>query len=58
MQQGMQQEAAKTLLKILTKRFGGISQAIRDQISKAGSSQLETWIDASLDAQSVEQVFN
>ncbi len=57
-QQGMQQEAAKTLLKILNKRFGSFSPSIKDRISTATSSQLEAWIDASLDAVSVEQVFN
>jgi predicted transposase/invertase (TIGR01784 family) len=58
MQQGMQQEAAKTLLKILNKRFGSVPQEAKEKINAATSSQLEVWIDASLDAASVQQVFN
>ncbi len=58
MQQGMQQEAAKTLHIILNKRFGSVSQSVRAKISKASSSQIEAWIDASLDAGSIQQIFN
>jgi len=46
------------LLKILNKRFGSVPQSILETISTATSSQLEVWIDDSLDAESVEQVFN
>jgi hypothetical protein len=58
MQQGMQQEAAKTLLKILNKRFGSVPPSIRERIGSATSSQLEVWIEASLDAGSIQQVLH
>ncbi len=58
MQQGMQQAEAKTLLRILSKRFGTISPSVNEQISKAPTSQLEGWIDAALDAESIQQIFN
>ncbi len=57
-QEGRQEEAAKTLVKILNKRFGSVSQSVTKKIGAATSSQLEAWIDTSLDAESVEQVFN
>jgi flagellar biosynthesis/type III secretory pathway protein FliH len=56
-QEGMLQGEMKTLLKILNKRFGSVSQTIKKQISTATASQLETWIDASLDADSLQQIF-
>jgi len=46
------------LLKILNKRFGSVSPSVTKKIGTASSSQLDAWIDASLDAASVEQVFN
>lgn len=58
MQQGVQQEAAKTLLKILNKRFGSVSKAIEKQVYSATTRQLEAWIDASLDADNLRQIFN
>jgi predicted transposase/invertase (TIGR01784 family) len=57
-QEGVQQAEAKTLLKILNKRFGSVPKSILETISTASSSQLEAWIDDSLDAECVEQVFN
>ena len=58
MQQGVQQEATKTLLKILEKRFGSASPSIMEQVNTATANQLEAWIDASLDASSIEQMFS
>jgi flagellar biosynthesis/type III secretory pathway protein FliH len=56
-QQGIQQEAAKTLLKILRKRFGTVSKTVEKQISSASTRQIEEWIDASLDADTIQQIF-
>jgi predicted transposase/invertase (TIGR01784 family) len=58
MQQGIQHEAAKTLLKILRKRFGTVSKTIEKQISAATTRQIEEWIDASLDADTIQQIFS
>ncbi len=57
MQQGIQHEAAKTLLKILGKRFGSVPKTIDKQISSATTRQSEEWIDVSLDADTIQQVF-
>jgi len=57
-QEGMQQGEIKTLLKILNKRFGSVSQAIEKRVSTATTGQLESWIDASLDADNLQQIFN
>jgi len=56
-QEGMLQGETKTLLKILNKRFGSVSQAIEKQIRTATTNQLEAWIDASLDADNIQQIF-
>jgi len=55
---GRQNEAAKTLLKIINKRFGSVAPSFREMICTASSNELEDWIDAALDAVSVEQIFN
>jgi len=57
-QEGVQQGEARTLLKILNKRFGSVSHSIEGQISTATTTQLEAWIDAALDAESIHQIFN
>ena len=57
MQQGMQQGEAKTLIKIIEKRFGAVPAPVMEQIHTASTSQLEKWIDASLDAASLQDVF-
>jgi hypothetical protein len=56
-QEGMQQGEAKTLLKILEKRFGQVPAAVIKQMQAADTSQLEAWIDASLDAASLQEIF-
>ncbi len=57
-QEGVRQGVAKALLKILNKRFGSVSHTIEGQISAATTTQLEAWIDAALDAESIQQLFN
>jgi hypothetical protein len=57
MQQGIKQEAAKTLLKILGKRFGSVPKSVEKQISNATTSHIETWIDAALDADNLQEIF-
>jgi hypothetical protein len=57
MEKGMQQEAMMTLMKILEKRFGQVPAAVIKQMQAADTSQLEIWIDASLDAASLQEIF-
>ena len=48
---------AKTLLRLLDRRFHGVSEAYRTQVLAANADQLDTWIDAVLDAKSIDAVF-
>ena len=56
-EQGRHEEAAKTLLKIVNKRFGTVAGAIDARIRAASVDQLEAWIDAALDASDLSQIF-
>jgi predicted transposase YdaD len=57
LQQGMHKEASKALRKILAKRFGAVPDAIDRQIQAADTRQIETWIDAALDVQNLDEIF-
>ncbi len=57
MQQGRKEADCQTLLMILNKRFGSVPQPIEKQIRAADSAQLETWINASLDAKTLVEIF-
>jgi hypothetical protein len=58
MEQGMQRGECKTLLRILSHRFGDVSLDVRQRVESAGIEQLEAWIDAALDAETVNDVFH
>ena len=47
----------KTLLRLLDRRFHGVPEAYRTQVLAADADQLDTWIDAVLDAESIDAVF-
>jgi hypothetical protein len=42
---------------VLTRKFGPIPDAAREQIDAAPRDQLEAWLDRLLDAQTVDEVF-
>ena len=48
---------AETLLRLLDRRFHGVPKAYRTQVLAADANQLDTWIDAVLDAESIDAVF-
>jgi predicted transposase YdaD len=48
---------AKTLLRLLDRRFHNIPEAYRTRVLAANADQLDTWIDAVLDADSMDAVF-
>ena len=48
---------AETLLRLLERRFHGVPKPYHAQVLAANASQLDTWIDAVLDAESVDAVF-
>ena len=55
--EGRRQEAIAMLTRFLTKRFGPIDEATREQLQKAEVEQIEAWSDRAFDVQSIEEVF-
>lgn len=56
LQLGIQQGQAKTLLRLLTKKFGPIPQHIQQHILIAQEETLSNYLDRILDANSIEEV--
>src|SRR3954469_22065851 len=48
---------AKTLLRLLERRFHGVPEPYHAEVLAADADQLDTWIDAVLDAESIDAVF-
>ena len=48
---------AKTLLRLLDRRFHGDPEPYHAQVLAADVEQLDTWIDAVLEAESIDAVF-
>ena len=48
---------AETLVRQLERRFGPISQDVKGRILGASVTDLETWLDAILDARDLDSVF-
>ncbi|WP_416398295.1 DUF4351 domain-containing protein [Allohahella sp. A8] len=57
LEKGLERGEARVLKRLLTRRFGDLSQALVQQIDNASEKQLETWADRLLDAESVEEIF-
>ena len=61
MQQGMRQgrvEGERTVLeRLLRRRFGLLSPAVAERLSQASASELETWAENVLDAETLDDVF-
>lgn len=55
--EGMQQGEGILLRRLLTRRFGSLSEAIGARLSQASTDQLEIWGDRVLDAKSLDDVF-
>lgn len=56
--EGCVEGETKALIKILEKRFGVVPESIREVVLASTAEVLESWIDAALDAESIDQVFN
>jgi hypothetical protein len=48
---------AETLLRLLGRRFHSVPEAYYVRVLAADADQLDTWIDALLDAESIDVVF-
>jgi predicted transposase YdaD len=55
--EGKVEGKAETLLRLLDRRFHGVPKAYRTQVLAANADQLDTWIDAVLDAESIDAIF-
>ena len=56
-QQGMQQEAKTLLARLLSKRFGALSEETQMRLQQATLEQLNHWVDRILDAPTLAEVF-
>ena len=54
--EGLAEGEAKSLTRLLERRFGPLPRPVRDRIAAASLEQLDTWLDAILDAPSLEAV--
>ena len=57
LQQGLQQGETTALKRLLTRRFKTIPSEVLMRIEQAVPGQLETWIENTLDAATLEDVF-
>src|SRR3954451_10813506 len=55
--QGKARGKAETLLRLLERRFHGVPEPYHAQVLAADVVQLDTWIDAVLEAESIDAVF-
>jgi hypothetical protein len=56
--EGEAKGVAKTLVRLLTRKFGPVPDAVRERIDTATLEQLETWSDRVLDASTADEVFD
>ena len=56
--EGLAEGKAATLLRLLKRRFGPVPRALRDRVAAADVEQIDTWLDAVLDAPSLSAVFD
>ena len=55
--QGLAKGKAETLTRLLERRFGPLRRQTHDRIANAELDQIETWLDALLDAPDLNGVF-
>jgi len=57
LQEGRQEGEANSLARLLERRFGAVPDAVRERVATASLEQLDTWLDAVIDAESLDEVF-
>ena len=55
--EGIEKEKTKTLIRLLNKRFGSLSDGDMSRIDQADLKQLDVWTDAIVDASDLPEVF-
>lgn len=58
LEKGRQEGEARTLLRQLERRFGPVSESVRQRVSVADIDALDQWLDRVLDAPTLEAVFD
>jgi hypothetical protein len=53
----LQEEARRNLTRLLTRRFGALSEDIIARIQQAEHTTLEDWMDRVLTARSIDDIF-
>ncbi len=54
---GLERGEARGLTRLLERRFGPLPPEVRDRIAAGGLGDLDSWLDRTLDAGSLEEVF-
>ncbi len=57
LQKGVQQGQAKALLRQMTSRFGILPTWVQQRIASATDTDLDGWLEAILNAESIEDMF-
>ena len=56
--EGRAEGKAETLLRLLQRRFGAVPERVRTRVAVGSAAEIDGWIDALLDAQSLTEVFD
>ena len=56
--QGRAEGKAETLLRLLRRRFGPVPESARARVAVGSAAEIDAWLDALLDAQSLTEVFD
>jgi hypothetical protein len=56
-EKGLTKGLAKSLLAILTVRYGALPQKIKQRIDRADCEQLEQWLDKAMTVKNLEELF-
>ena len=54
---GIAQEKEEIVTRLISKRFGPLTEANKARIAAASKGELDQWVDNMFDAQSLDQVF-
>ncbi len=55
---GIAKGKSNLLLRLLTRRFGVVSESVQQRMQAASAEAIEAWFDRAIDAQSLEEVFD
>lgn len=58
MQKGMHEEGVQLLARLLQRRFGEVSEDLKQRLNQATTEELEVWAEQLLDAKTLDDVFS